>query len=193
MLDFDSNGIAVDAYGSRTYKRYAEILVDGKRAVGGVYIGQSTADELFVELHAIQSVVSEGGINSETWTPTGQHITVRLPDIINIFEPRREVFESVAYAEYDRPFDDVDALARFILDPENRAPLFVALRQEISHMAQQPPESEKGYTWTPTTVGIIRGMHQAQPLFDGKRSSYDQICVACKILDRAAFILRGAA
>ena len=43
------------------------------------------------------------------------------------------------------------------------------------------------------TVGILRGLPEARVLFADKPRSYDQICIACKVLDRAVALLRGAA
>ncbi len=186
MIEFDSNGISLDAYGNRTYRRYAEIMLDGQRVMAGVYIGQSTADELLVDVHTLDSVVKHGAHTAETWKPTGTLATVRQPDILRVFEP---------HAYNPAPpssLETVDDLARFILDPGNSTELFIALRLEINKRLRLP-EAAKGYTWSMMPVGIIRGMPEARALFLGKERSYDQICVACKVLDRAVAILRGGA
>lgn len=186
MIEFDSNGVAIDAYGSRTYKRYAEILVDGARVIGGVYIGQSTPDELLVEVHTLAATINEGSHTAETWKPTGTLITVRRTDIIRVFEPR--LSDSA-----DSPsFKSVDDLARFILAPDSTNPTLIALRMEI-HKRLSLPAAAKGYIWSMLPVGIVRGMEEARPLFADKERSYDQIRIACKVLDRAVAILRGAA
>ncbi len=88
--DFDSNGIAVDAYGHRSYKRYAEFMRDGELAVGGIYIGQSTPEMLLVDLCTLKGRVTDhhSGAIAETWTSTGQLVTVPQSQVIRIIEPR---------------------------------------------------------------------------------------------------------
>ena len=103
------------------------------------------------------------------------------------------LFETHDYAEFDAPLDSIDDLAHFILNDENSALVFRALRTEIATNASQSGTSLKGHMWSMMTVGILRGLPEARALFVGKSRSYDQICIACKILDHAVAILRGAA
>lgn len=103
------------------------------------------------------------------------------------------LFESMAYDEFDAPFDSIDDLARFILNWDNDALLFKALRAEIAARGTQPDQSPNGYIWSMMTVALIRGLPEARVLFAEHPRSYDQICIACKVLDRAVAILRGAA
>lgn len=186
MIEFDSNGIALDASGSRIYKRYAEFILDGKRVMGGVYTGQSTSDELLVDVHALASVLKEGAHTAETWRATGQLVHVHQSHIVRVFEPR------VNDPAPSLSLESVDDLARFILKPDSTDPTLIALRMEIVNRLKLPL-SAKGYTWSMMPVGIIRGMPEARALFADKPRSYDQVCIACKVLDRAVAILRGTA
>lgn len=184
MIEYDSNGIYVDAKGNRSYKCYVEFRLDGKRTMGGVYVGQSTQDELLVDVHVCESSMQMGTKATEVWKSTGRLVTVRPPDVINMFTPD---------SSFAAPMpSDVDGLARLILDPDSSAPLYVALREEITRMAAQPPPDEKGYRWQPSVVTLVRSMPQARVLMEDKLP-YDQLCTACKVLDRAAELIRGAA
>lgn len=192
MIEFDSNGIALDAAGNRIYKRYAEIILDGKQVMSGVYIGQSTDTELLVEPFRLATVNIADGSATSLWEYTNTVIAVRKPNIVHVFEPTDEPFNSIVFDEFDPAFDDVDSLARFILNPENIAPMYTVLRETIESAAARTLQGDS-YDWTPTIIGIVRAMPKAAPLFAGSLDAHTQMCIARKVLDRAAAIVRGAA
>lgn len=94
MIEFDANGLYENAYGGKTFKRYARFTLDGKEAVGGVYIGQSTDTELLVELYkfagrGVDEQYTDVVVVGDKWEATGQLITVPMKDVIKVFEPPR--------------------------------------------------------------------------------------------------------
>lgn len=183
MFEYDSNGIALKPDGGRIYKRYAELMVDGRRMMGGIYIGQSTTEEYLVELHEVEASARQGGYTTEVWKPTGQLASVHLSNVVRVFEPH-------ANPPPEPSAGDVDGLARFILNTLNIAPIFIALRAEIALKADLPP-APKGYSWEQNTVGLLLSLPQAHKLITASARSYDRICAACRVLDRAVELMRG--
>lgn len=182
MLDFDSNGIALKPDGSRTYKRYAELMVDGRRVMGGVYIGQSTTEVYLVELHEVESETRQGSYKTEVWKPTGQLASVHLSNVIRVFEP---------HADTSPALDTVDGLARYILDPTNIGHPFTLLRTAVFEKVKLPP-APKGYSWDHTTATTMYTLPEAQTLLADKSTTYERICAACAILDRAVELMRNS-
>lgn len=97
------------------------------------------------------------------------------------------LFESVDYGDFDRPFDSIEGVAHFILHQDNTGPLYSTLRHVISCQAagSQSPD------WTATTIGCVRGMHEARLLMGISESPTVQTAIARRILNRAVTILRG--
>lgn len=97
------------------------------------------------------------------------------------------LFETLTYDEFDAPFDSIDDVARFILHPDNTAPLYSSLRHVIACQA-----SAGGLmTWTATTIGVVRGMREARLLMDETDQMVMQVVIASRILNRAVEILRS--
>lgn len=98
------------------------------------------------------------------------------------------VFETLSYDEFDRPFTSINDVAEFILNRDNDSAMYTALRTLIHRYVRdnQPP-----YPWSGNAIGIIRALPIAQPLFETTQVGLAHQITAVKILNRAAAILRG--
>lgn len=103
------------------------------------------------------------------------------------FDMIANLFETLTYDEFDRPFDSIDDIARFILHPDNSAPLYSSLRHVIACQAS----AGSLLTWSATTIGVVRGMREVRLLMDTTPDPKMQIVIAAHILVRAVEILRG--
>jgi hypothetical protein len=101
------------------------------------------------------------------------------------------LFESLAYEEFDAPFDNVGDLAAFILNPENTGPVYQVLRDEIREHLTGAEVAFGNYAWSMTIIGLVRGLPPARALLAAAPVPVAEIAVACRTLDRAVAILRG--
>lgn len=97
------------------------------------------------------------------------------------------LFETLAYDEYDCPFDSIDEVARFILNLENCAPMYNALRSLIRRHALTYPNPP----WSGNAIGIIRNLPQARNLY-GEGFPLIARRTAIAVLDRAVALMRCA-
>lgn len=97
-------------------------------------------------------------------------------------------FDTVHLGEFTQPFDDVDGLAAYILNPENIGMAFVELRKRIIWIAVRTPVGSTP-NWH-SSGDLLRILPVSRTLMSGLIEEEQRI-VAWHVLDRAVEIVRA--